>query len=623
MPLHRPDRSRGARLPPFTSSTGPEYHVVIDVIRPARKRSLSSRRRRTLRQPEPLEHRRVLAPVLSLQGPIDVLIEGERADFTLRLSERSTQAETVFVTTNQVTATLGVDYAAPQRQQVTFAPGETVKRFSIATLAEAVPRREGAETFVVTATPVNQQLSGPLNRTVTIIDTAPRPVVSVADVVVDEGSSGATPAVFTLTLGSTFPRAVTVAYATRDGSATAASSDYEAASGTVTFLPGQLSQTVTVNVTGDRLLEPTESFSLILSSPTNATIGRSTAVGTIRNDEVDLPGFQISFNFVDSDLGPVPMGVQQLAREAAQRWSRVIVGDLPNVTLDGGGFIDDFELTVQMGLLGGGDGPGDALANAGPTAYRTTTPTLPYQGITGLDPNDVREPLKGANRNYVINIITHEIGHALGFAPGNAIFGRWVAGNTWIGPNAVREYRTLSNTSADSIPLETGGGGGTAGAHWLETRFDSELMTGYAEQPGVAMPLSRITVGAFADLGYTVSYAAAETYSLPRGIAAAGAATPASSSQTASRPKQVPGVGPLATSSSPNKRVDPSIKNMPGLDTMLVVTSGASRPTTVMKATRNAAGAFATFGQDLSVTHGIVRPPSEWKNADSQPDPGV
>jgi hypothetical protein len=43
--------------------------------------------------------------------------------------------------------------------------------------------------------------------------------------------------------------------------------------------------------------------------------------------------------------------------------------------------------------------------------------------------------------------------------------------------------------------------------------FDRELMTGYAES-AAPMPLSIITVGALADLGYPVNYAAADAFAL-------------------------------------------------------------------------------------------------------------
>ena len=61
--------------------------------------------------------------------------------------------------------------------------------------------------------------------------------------------------------------------------------DYQAASGTLTFAPGETSKTITVLVNGDRLGEPNETFVVNLSAPTNATIADDQGVGTILDDE--------------------------------------------------------------------------------------------------------------------------------------------------------------------------------------------------------------------------------------------------------------------------------------------------------------------------------------------------
>jgi hypothetical protein len=80
----------------------------------------------------------------------------------------------------------------------------------------------------------------------------------------------------------------------------------------------------------------------------------------------------------------------------------------------------------------------------------------------------------------------------------------------------LKEYRQLAgNPNAAGIPVENQGGQGTAGVHWREGMFKTELMTGYAEAAGVPMPISRMTVGSLQDLGYTVNYAQADPYTLP------------------------------------------------------------------------------------------------------------
>jgi ELWxxDGT repeat protein len=108
--------------------------------------------------------------------------------------------------------------------------------------------------------------------------------VCIYDATVAEGHSGTQTAAFTVTLSAASTQTVTVAYATGNGTSTAGS-DYQAASGTLTFAPGEISKTVTVLVNGDRLAEPNETFVVNLSNPTNAVIADGHAVGTIADDE--------------------------------------------------------------------------------------------------------------------------------------------------------------------------------------------------------------------------------------------------------------------------------------------------------------------------------------------------
>jgi hypothetical protein len=112
----------------------------------------------------------------------------------------------------------------------------------------------------------------------------PGPSISVNDVAVTEGNTGTLADIFTVTLSTASTQPVTVAYATGYGTATAGS-DYQAASGTLTFAPGETSKTITVLVNGDRLSEPNETFFVNLSTPTNATITKGQGVGTILDDE--------------------------------------------------------------------------------------------------------------------------------------------------------------------------------------------------------------------------------------------------------------------------------------------------------------------------------------------------
>ncbi|MBP0006374.1 MAG: hypothetical protein J7642_22090 [Cyanobacteria bacterium SBC] len=118
----------------------------------------------------------------------------------------------------------------------------------------------------------------------------PDPLVTIDDAVVVEGNSGTTAdLVFTLTLSEASDEPVTVDYTTVADTATEGV-DYTATTGTATFAPGTVEQTVTVTVQGDGSIEDDETFSLELSNSSQAVVSDDRGVGTIVNDDFDGPG---------------------------------------------------------------------------------------------------------------------------------------------------------------------------------------------------------------------------------------------------------------------------------------------------------------------------------------------
>ncbi len=108
------------------------------------------------------------------------------------------------------------------------------------------------------------------------------PGLSVADAEVQEGPSASLD--FTVTLGRAASGAVSVQYATADGSATAGS-DYTATSGTLNFAAGETAKTVSVPVIDDSHNEGDETLTLTLSNATGAWIADGEATGTIENHD--------------------------------------------------------------------------------------------------------------------------------------------------------------------------------------------------------------------------------------------------------------------------------------------------------------------------------------------------
>jgi len=122
---------------------------------------------------------------------------------------------------------------------------------------------------------------------------ATTPTLSIDDVTVPEGNSGTVNATFTVTLSRPVLQTVKVDFATANGTALVLDGDYVAASGQLTFNPGETSKPVTVVVNGDLKFEPDETFVVDLTNPQNATLLNTQGQGTIQNDD-PLPSITVN-----------------------------------------------------------------------------------------------------------------------------------------------------------------------------------------------------------------------------------------------------------------------------------------------------------------------------------------
>jgi hypothetical protein len=203
-------------------------------------------------------------------------------NFTVTLSMTSTQTVTVDYSTANGTATAGADYTAVNGT-LTFAPGETTKTINVPIINDALDELD--ETYFVNLSNASNAILIDNQGQGTITDNDNTPTLSINDVSVTEGDSGTKTLDFTVTLSTASGQTVTVNYATADGTATAGT-DYVAASGMLTFLPGDTTKTVSVTINGDTVVEPNETFLVNLTTPVNATITDGIGQGTITNDDV-------------------------------------------------------------------------------------------------------------------------------------------------------------------------------------------------------------------------------------------------------------------------------------------------------------------------------------------------
>jgi len=201
---------------------------------------------------------------------------------------------------------------------------------------------------------------------------------------------------------------------------------------------------------------------------------------------------------------------QTIFQQAANLWAQVIVGDLPDASYNGIA-VDDLLIDASASSI---DGPGGILGSAGPDRYRLGS-NLPYHGSMSFDSADLASLEAGGD---LFNVVLHEMGHVIGigtiWSMKGLLFGGGTANPIFTGPQATAAYNAIFGTSASGVPVENSGGSGTADSHWRESVFSNELMTGYYNT-GSPNPLSRVTVGSLADLGYQVNMNAADNYSRP------------------------------------------------------------------------------------------------------------
>jgi hypothetical protein len=270
------------------------------------------------------------------------------------------------------------------------------------------------------------------------------------------------------------------------------------------------------------------------------TMGKSAVTQSVRatvgsvSTTVSL-GIATDFNIEVRFFGPTMTTAQQaLFTSAAARLSAIITGDLPGANAFGfdvagacgmsglpqlNETIDDIIIYASVRAL---DGPRGTLAQAGPCAFR--------DGVVGIIPAigamefDVADLATLAGEGSLQDVIIHEMLHVLGIGTLWAEHGTLVgAGTSAVAYNGFQGTQGCRETSgaavcATTVPVENSGGAGTVGGHWRETTFGRELMTGYVNAGG--MPLSLITVGALADMGYVVNRDAADAYTVPSGSGA-------------------------------------------------------------------------------------------------------
>ena len=274
--------------------------------------------------------------------------------------------------------------------------------------------------------------------------------------------------------------------------------------------------------------------------------GNILAFYVIRVEEAESDGFNIELVFPNDSYTP---SQKAMHREAADRWEAIITGDLPDQDLSLPGWTFDTEdLFFQewweehwkdrMGVerivvddsvddlrifIGSHFGSSSSLGIGGTAWRRVDSDSLPIVSMISMN----KTALDTEPYGYMMDVILHEIGHALGF------------GTIW------RDKSLLHNPSAENAGADSyfsglnaisafnrAGGNGYTGrkvpvendvdtepsardSHWREKVFGDEVMSTYPHAALGREALSAITLAAMEDLGYQVDMSQADSYSLP------------------------------------------------------------------------------------------------------------
>ncbi len=331
----------------------------------------------------------------------------KNAVFTVTRSGAATSPITVnFATSNGNSnpATAGGDYTSV-RGILTFAVNETSKTISVPIIGDTMV--EANETFFV-------NLTAPTNATIidaqglgTITNDDVLPSLVINDVMLTEGNSGIKNAVFTVTRSGVATNSITVNFATANGATNPATAggDYTAQTGRLTFAINETSKTISVPILGDTGLEADETFSVNLSSPTNAIIIDAQGLGTIINDDTTV------------------------IRTTGDAGNNVLVGGAGNETFLGAGGSD----TLTGGL--------------GADRFRFNSPDDAFDTITDFNPS-------GGDR---IDLFAPGFGNLVwgesetNMALNSRVFSVGIASNSWINSIIYNPSNGIVYFDADSM----------------------------------------------------------------------------------------------------------------------------------------------------------------------------
>ncbi len=365
------------------------------------------------------------------------------------------------------TATLGNDYTQSGATSFTstlgsvaFGAGVTTTTLTIDPTADkTIESDETVALTLATGTGYTVGTTTAVTGTITN-DDLPSINLSPSSQTVVEGLTSPQNLSYTVSLSGSSTQTITVQYSTANGTALAGS-DYTATTGTLTFTPGVTSQTISIPILNDSVNEANETFTLKLTSPTNAILGGTATVTTTITDTLSAS----TTTTLPANVENLTLTGSSVINGTGNAGNNILTGNTANNTLDGGDGND---------TLNGGTGVDTLIGGLGNDIYQVDSIT------------DIITENASAGTDTIQSSVTYTIA-SLANIENLTLTGSSVINGTGNAGNNILTGNTANNTlngGAGNDTLIGGAGkdtltGGTGTDKFVFTSLADSLLAGY------------------------------------------------------------------------------------------------------------------------------------------------